>query len=1155
MAPHEVQLFGRPELHVETRRRYLGANHVDRFVAYLAFRAAWVPRDEVIFLFWPDRIDAVGRRNLRKLLHRAHREIAGIETQGNGLRWLVGTDVLAWREALRLGNAEGALASMHGPLLEGLDTGAPAEFTSWLARERDEVRVRLVAAVVERCRELERLDPEAAAALSLELLKRDPLDERAVRCCLRSLAHAGRAEALGDVYRAYVRDLDADIGVEPDEATRALYLRLAAASHDPDAHERADLPVTRQSSETALLRSAPVPWGTTSFVGRDAEMMRLREALASALAGTGGVIDVEGEAGVGKTRLIEAFLGSVPAGVRVFSGRCYERDLSMPLEPVRSALGAWDAPGGPRPEEGLRLVATEARDHGTTHQALTARMIIAARPKHGAVLFIDDLQWADAETLAFLSYLAHRIRDERVLVVVSHRREDRHLLEAWRSGLSERRAMRTVRLDRFETGQTRSLVAEIFGGEADELTRFADFVHSESEGNPFYALEYLRWLHDADALELAPDRRVAAASWERIAEVEIPDSIRSLIWTRYRGFADEARTVLDAAAVIGRSFGFDLLRHVTGQSDASLWSALEPLIAAGSIVAMPGGSYAFSHDKLRQTIYESLGLPTRRNLHARAGAALEAVHADDADLAHHFLRAEMWPRAYQHLRGAAEAAEADGAWEVARKAYARMLMIAPHLEDPDRKRFDALLGTERLLEFMERRPEWIDTIERLTALAARIGAPRMMAEAALKRMAMRSVLGDPEGASDAFAHANALFADLGDAGASARAYRDVAYLAWMRGDYHEVLKASTAAIGIDRQLGHRRAVAATAENISHAYRWLGDAEQATRWAQEAAETYRQLGDVLGEYVRLDDLAWAHMQRGENAAATSVLERLLPICLRLNDRHLVVEKHMTLGKLYLGSRRYRNALGSFEAANRLGAGTGDLRHEGYPLISAGVAQEALGAYEDAARNYLEAARLLETSYALTGTAADETGQGDALTLHGGVARRRLGRWKDARRSLMAAEAIFRRSADMHRLGLVQMELGTLHWAAGDLDQAVAAYLGACDTAARAGSTERAISARASLGVVYRDLGRLEESIEAGRDAVLDAQGRDDRLGEAFLLTSLASSYRRAGRIDEARDCLERSLALRRDCGDTDGEAAMGEALAALTPSSSAEARPA
>jgi hypothetical protein len=146
---------------------------------------------------------------------------------------------------------------------------------------------------------------------------------------------------------------------------------------------------------------------------------------------------------------------------------------------------------------------------------------------------------ADAETLAFLSYLAHRIRDERVLVVVSHRREDRHVLETWRAGLSERRAIRTVRLDRFEAVQTRSLVAEIFGGDEGELTRFADFVHGESEGNPFYALEYLRWLRDTDALVLAPDRRVTAAGWQRIAEVAIPESIRfGFEWSAHRPETD-----------------------------------------------------------------------------------------------------------------------------------------------------------------------------------------------------------------------------------------------------------------------------------------------------------------------------------------------------------------------------------------------------------------------------------------------------------------------------------------------------------------------------------------------------------------------------------------------------------------------------------------
>lgn len=1137
MSPDSVRLFGRPELLDDGRRTYLVASQLHRFVAYLAVRSDWVARDEVVFLFWPDRIDAIGRRNLRKLLHRARGLIPGIEVEADRIRWVVPSDLATWRDALRAEDASGALALVRGPLLEGLDTGASSAFVDWLEHARAQLRTQLVEGVVARCTELERSAPEAAAELALALLRIDPLDERAVRCALQTCVAAGRGEVAERVYTTYARDLDAELGVEPDASLRALLLATTAG---PTAS-----PDERRIEPRAGARSVPAPWGTTSFVGRSDELDELDERLGAALAGEGGLVVVEGEAGVGKTRLIETFLAGLPDGVAAFAGRCYERDLSAPLEPIRTALGVVGTAAGPDPTmDTTRFAATEPRERGSVHRALTAQLLQAAERARGAVLFVDDLQWADAATLEFLAYAAHRVRDERVLIVVSHRREDRTALERWSAQLSERRALRRLRLDRFDAGHTRSLVAEVLGGNGAGLKRFAAYVHGESEGNPFYVLEYLRWLHETQQLEREATRPFAAPGRELLGATVVPESIRSLIWARYQGFDDGARAVLDAAAVIGRSFAFDVLERVLGRAPLTVWSALEPLIAAGLIVAGANDSYAFSHDKLRQTIYESLGPPARRALHAHVARALEADEADDAELAHHFLRAELWPQAHAHLLAAARFAEADSAWEVAREAYGRIVNIAARLAEPDRTRFEALQAIERLLEFMGRRPEWIDTIERLTVLADRVGDPAMRAEAALKRMALRSVQGDHAGAAAAFAEADALFAALGDAGSRARAYRDVAYLAWMRGDYQEVIESSFVAMEIDRELGHRRALAATAENVSHAYRWLDDDAEAERWAEQAAETYEELGDLLAAYVRLDLRVWQHLRRRDEPAAAEVLERLLPICVQLEDKHLVVEKHMNLGKIYLGAGRYRRALDNFEAATQQGAATGDPRHESYPRISAGVALEGLGAFEEAGRSYLTAARRLEASFAMTGMIEDEVGQGDALVLHGGLARRRLGRPDLARASLAAAEAIFERSGDAHRLGLVQMELGALHWGAGDLEQAAAAYRAAFDTATHAAMPERATAARASLGVVYRDLGRLDESIEAGRDAVARMRAGDDPLGEAFLLTSLASSYRLAERFEEARTCLERSLDLRRGCGDDDGAAATIEALASL-----------
>ncbi|MDF1522938.1 MAG: AAA family ATPase, partial [Trueperaceae bacterium] len=148
----------------------------------------------------------------------------------------------------------------------------------------------------------------------LALLRTDPLDERAVGCGLRSLAAAGRLDAAARLYAAYVRDLGAEFGVEPDAALEELHRAIVDGA--------GTTPVAPTVAPRPRPRSPPVPWGTTSFVGRRAELAELDERLASALAGEGGLVVVEGEAGVGKTRLVETFLAALPDGVRAFTGRC-----------------------------------------------------------------------------------------------------------------------------------------------------------------------------------------------------------------------------------------------------------------------------------------------------------------------------------------------------------------------------------------------------------------------------------------------------------------------------------------------------------------------------------------------------------------------------------------------------------------------------------------------------------------------------------------------------------------------------------------------------------------------------------------------------------------------------------------------------------------
>jgi predicted ATPase len=188
---------------------------------------------------------------------------------------------------------------------------------------------------------------------------------------------------------------------------------------------------------------------------------------------------VEGEAGVGKTRLMEEFLGYARSrGARVFSGRCYERELGPLLEPVMEALGEL--------EDGVSGAGS--------YQELARSLIRESRGTRGLVLFLDDVQWADPATLEFLAYTAQRVSGERVLLVMAYRREDVTGLLEWLDRLAERRAVTTLRLDRLSLRDTTEILSSMSSRAFGKLVPLADYLQRESEGNPFYMVEYLRWL-------------------------------------------------------------------------------------------------------------------------------------------------------------------------------------------------------------------------------------------------------------------------------------------------------------------------------------------------------------------------------------------------------------------------------------------------------------------------------------------------------------------------------------------------------------------------------------------------------------------------------------------------------------------------------------
>ena len=748
---------------------------------------------------------------------------------------------------------------------------------------------------------------------------------------------------------------------------------------------------------------------------------------------------------------------------------------------------------------------------------------------------MDDVQWADLATLDFLSYLAKRVSKEKILLVFSYRREQVGVLSAWLEGLAERRVLTAISLGRLSLEDLNQILARMSSRSFGGLPSLANFLYRESEGNPFYAVEYLRWLIESGAVQIDPRRRISGLGSETLEESSLPTGVRALIRARFGSLDDDSRNILELAAVIGRSFDVGLLSGATAHPEAEALDIMEPLISSGLIVETEAAkTYYFSHDKLRQTLYEDIGDSRRLALHLRVAAALEDDGGEPAELAHHYLQAREWRPALENLVLSARKAGENHAWQTALKSYARALEILEKLPDSDEERFDLLVARERFQEHLDRREERASTVQEMFDLAKRLEDRGRIAEAHVRRIGALMALADREGAAEAGQEAVSIFRELGDRAGEARAYRELGYVCWMNRDYSRALEATLQALWIHRELGYRRAEAGDAGNIAHVYLGIGDYDSAIRWAEQALRIDRELGDRLGEAFRVSSLAKIQRERGDLETALGLHLESLAALAELGTKNLSANQHINCGTLCLSLGDPDEALKHFQTAARFSQETEYTRDEGYALMGVGVALEQRGNPADAAESYRRATRLLQAAYEESEAPEDHFGKAETLALLGVVLHHSLQEPEEALKAYEEAAGIYRRMVDPPRLRRMLMNMGGLRWRTGDPEGSVRDYEEALRLTREHGEAAQEAAALASLSVVCRDLGRPKESLRCGREALEVLREVEDLQAESYVLSSLAESHERLGHLPSALSCLKRSLRLRRKVGDREGE---------------------
>jgi DNA-binding SARP family transcriptional activator len=637
------------------------------------------PRERLASLFWPESEASQSRTNLRQALHHLRRALPEsdrfLEAEARVVRWRADAPVwldVAEFETLvaRAGEAreagetnderealEGAVALYAGDLV-------PDCYDDWIVPERQRLRESFLGAA-ERLTELLELERDYRSAVpwARRVLDEDPLNEQSCRRLMRLYALCGDRAAALRVYHGYATSLAREAGVEPGAEIREAYEQLLEPDSAP--------PPRKTRTPTA---------GAPALVGRSKEWETLLAAWRRAAEGESLLAVVVGEPGIGKSRLAEELRDWVShQGTPVAGTRCYSAAGALAYAPIvdllrDQAIGsrlrrlgdAWLvelarllpellderpdlAPPPPLTDDWQRTRLLDAVSHA---------VLAEDRP---LLLAIDDLQWCDGETLAWVHYVLRSRPRAPLLVVATARSEELGPEHPAQSLLHAARASGhavELELEPLSHAEVAALARNVSGRELNE--RRQALVYRETEGNPLFVVELAR----AGLVEGA----------------ELPPRAHSVIEARLAQLSPAGQELASLAATVGRAFTFKVLALASSRSEEDVVEALDELWKRRIVRERGVAAYDFSHDKLRDAAYARAGSARRGMLHGRVAQALERLHATALDpvsseLAVHYERAGWTERAIGFYARSGEVEQRVFANERAIDLFTRALVL------------------------------------------------------------------------------------------------------------------------------------------------------------------------------------------------------------------------------------------------------------------------------------------------------------------------------------------------------------------------------------------------------------------------------------------------------------------------------------------------
>jgi len=1100
----KVYLFGSPVITRDDVPLPITSQKALALFYYLIYNRQVYSREKLATLFWGETSDRQAKASLRNTLYELRRNLASgkvpaeeyILAEGNTLcfnpeadYWLDTEeferllDKKADDERARMENYSEAVELYRGDFLEGFIVKDSYEFEDWAFFERERLQRRYLDALTELSDyHGRRGEYDKAIAYAIQILSRDSLQESIHRQLMRLYYAAGNRSAALRQYEICREVIERELGIPPLAETTALYEQILRQEFVPPPARRMETPRREilWQPHPPSLRPWPKPeYLRSSLIGRDKEYQQLVNHLEAASQGKGRMVVIDGEVGIGKTRLVQELLDRAEPDFHLLIGRCYESEMALPYHPLVGALRSYlptldlnelrisslwlreVSKLVPELSEALPdLPNSVPLDADTERSRLfegVVQFLIALSRQRPLILFVDDLHWADQATLALLQYLARHIAEERVLLIGAYRTEDLNepLANAMRS-LKQEGLLSRITLRRLTLEEVTTLIREMAGMKSGG-EKFSRRIYQETEGNPFFIFEVIRSLFEQGILYRdehgwSTDLKDFATNY---TQIPIPPSVRDVIQARLNRLDEVSRHVLETAAVFRQQFYFDTVRRACDKGEDEILDAFDRLLQAQLIkeveVGIKGSSYDFNHDKIREVAYQQMSGARRQQVHRRVGEALEVEYRDRLDevvsrLAYHFVAAGAREKALRYSIRAGDRARKLYANEEALAYYQKALELAERTEELS----TIYEGLGDVYALMGRHSKAIESYKAVLDGAGQGLDKKRMAEIYRKIARLYERNGERDLALEHFNIGRGILESEGPSLEMVRLDSGVAFLNIRQGRYEEAIELCRRSLEMVDKLPEsvdaRKERARIYNNLGSIHLHWNDYPQAIEHFEKSLAIRIENGDRHGAAIIYNNLGVVYERQGDYDKALEYHRQSFELKKEIGDLYGLAISHANLGLILYYKGDYSQALGHLEQAVSI---CRDIECEWLlPEIYGSAAEVRL-----ALGDIKEALKLGQASLEMAHKTGDRVFEGAAHRVLGKVMALGCRWWEEGEKHFSKSVDILRSLGNEYELGKSYCEWGLVLKDRGDVGRAQGHLSQAIEIFERIGATQR------------------------------------------------------------------------------------------------------